>query len=54
MDLMDQPENLRRMGREARALTVNDWPSWEDVLREDLLEVWQSVRRQPANGPTVN
>ncbi|OLP20290.1 hypothetical protein BST81_00685 [Leptolyngbya sp. 'hensonii'] len=37
------PQKRLAMGREARRALEIYWPSWEDVFREDLLAVWQSV-----------
>jgi glycosyltransferase involved in cell wall biosynthesis len=34
------------MGARARQSIELEWPSWRDVLREDLLPVWQRVARE--------
>jgi len=34
------------MGARARQSIEAEWPSWRDVLREDLLPVWQRVARE--------
>ena len=55
IDRLRQDEPLRRrMAEAARRHIETGWPSWDDVLREDLLPVWQRVgvrageRNQPA------
>jgi hypothetical protein len=34
------------MGEEARRTIERAWPSWRQVLHEDLLPVWQLVARE--------
>ena len=41
--LWSDAELRRRMGETARRWIETDWPSWDDVLREDLLPVWSPV-----------
>jgi len=41
--LWRQPERRATLGSQARASIENDWPSWKEVLREDLLPVWRRV-----------
>lgn len=41
--LLSQPGRLAVMGQAARLHMEASWPSWRDVLVEDLLPVWQSV-----------
>jgi glycosyltransferase involved in cell wall biosynthesis len=43
--LLRQPERRRAMGEAARRFAENSWPNWQQVLREDLLPVWQFVVR---------
>jgi glycosyltransferase involved in cell wall biosynthesis len=43
--LLRSPERRRAMGAAARRFAEKDWPSWRQVLREDLLPVWQLVAR---------
>ncbi len=35
-----------RMGQEARRHIETEWPSWEEVLAQDLLPVWQTVAKK--------
>ena len=44
--LLRAPERRRAMGEASRRSVENAWPSWRQVLREDLLPVWQFVARQ--------
>jgi glycosyltransferase involved in cell wall biosynthesis len=44
--LLRAPERRRAMGQAARRSIENGWPSWRQVLREDLLPVWQFVARE--------
>jgi glycosyltransferase involved in cell wall biosynthesis len=44
--LLRAPERRRAMGEAARRFVENSWPSWRQVLREDLLPVWQLVARE--------
>ncbi|MBI4585023.1 MAG: glycosyltransferase family 4 protein [Planctomycetes bacterium] len=41
--LMKDPEHLHRMREAARRIMELEWPSWQEVLEEDLLPVWQKV-----------
>jgi glycosyltransferase involved in cell wall biosynthesis len=41
--LLDDRPRLTQMGRAARASIEQHWPSWEDVLKEDLLPVWRKL-----------
>ena len=41
--LWHQPEHRATLGRQARDSIEKDWPSWGEVLREDLLPVWRHV-----------
>jgi glycosyltransferase involved in cell wall biosynthesis len=43
--LLRAPERRHTMGEAARRFVENSWPSWRQVLREDLLPVWQFVAR---------
>jgi glycosyltransferase involved in cell wall biosynthesis len=44
--LIRNPERRRAMGEAARRFAETEWPSWRQVLREDLLPVWQLVARE--------
>jgi glycosyltransferase involved in cell wall biosynthesis len=44
--LLDAPRRRQAMGRRARRHIERHWPSWSDVLAEDLLPVWQRVARE--------
>jgi glycosyltransferase involved in cell wall biosynthesis len=44
--LLRAPERRRAMGEAARRFAEQNWPSWRQVLREDLLPVWQLVARE--------
>ena len=44
--LLHDPARRRAMGEEARRTIERTWPSWQQVLHEDLLPVWQFVARQ--------
>jgi glycosyltransferase involved in cell wall biosynthesis len=45
---MDHAAERKRMGESARAAAERTWPSWADVLRNDLLPVWTAMaRRRP-------
>jgi len=44
--LLRAPERRRAMGEAARRFVETAWPSWQQVLREDLLPVWQFVARE--------
>jgi glycosyltransferase involved in cell wall biosynthesis len=41
--LIQRPSLLKRMGAAARSCVEREWPSWEDVLLEDLLPVWEAA-----------
>lgn len=43
--LMRSPTIRARMGEEARKHIESEWPSWEDVIANDLIPVWQAVAR---------
>ncbi len=43
--LVADPEGREAIGRRARATALADHPSWADVVREDLLPVWQGTAR---------
>lgn len=36
-------ERLRRVGRESRRIIESHWPTWEDVLLNDIMPVWLQV-----------
>ncbi len=44
--LLRDPARRRAMGEEARRTIERTWPSWRQVLHEDLLPVWQFVARE--------
>jgi glycosyltransferase involved in cell wall biosynthesis len=44
--LLRSPERRRAMGAAGRGFAESGWPSWRQVLREDLLPVWQFVARE--------
>lgn len=41
--LLSDPGRRSAMGSAARRHVAENWPQWTDVLREDLLAVWQRV-----------
>ncbi len=41
---------LKQMSKRARRFIEAQWPSWRDVLREDLLPVWRQVHRKETRG----
>jgi len=41
--LINQPDRLKAMGRHARQHIENAWPSWKQVLEEDLIPVWKTA-----------
>ena len=41
---MDEELDLFREA--ARRFVESDWPTWRQVLREDLLPVWEFVARE--------
>jgi glycosyltransferase involved in cell wall biosynthesis len=44
--LLHDPARRGAMGEEARRTIERAWPSWRQVLHEDLLPVWQLVARE--------
>ena len=44
--LLRAPERRRAMGEAARRSIQSHWPTWRQVLREDLLPVWRFVARE--------
>jgi glycosyltransferase involved in cell wall biosynthesis len=44
--LIDQPNRLRQMGDQARQHIESEWPSWKQVLEEDLIPIWKAAARQ--------
>jgi glycosyltransferase involved in cell wall biosynthesis len=44
--LLRAPGRCRAMGEAARRFAETAWPSWRQVLREDLLPIWQFVARE--------
>lgn len=42
-NLMEDPERLKSLGAQARSHIEKDWPSWEEILKKDLLPVWQKL-----------
>ncbi len=44
--LLRDPARRRAMGEEARRTIERAWPSWRQVLHEDLLPVWRFVARE--------
>lgn len=53
--LIDNPQLRRQMGLNARRHVEASWPSWVDVVREDLLPVWRDPygARQRTGEPTA-
>jgi glycosyltransferase involved in cell wall biosynthesis len=45
-ELLGAPGRRRAMGEAGRAFAENTWPTWRQVLREDLMPVWQFVARE--------
>jgi glycosyltransferase involved in cell wall biosynthesis len=45
-ELMGRPNRIRTMGQAARHHVETTWPSWLDVLEQDLLPVWQRLYAQ--------
>jgi glycosyltransferase involved in cell wall biosynthesis len=43
--LLNDSEKRQTMGRAARAFCESSLPSWDDVLRDDLLPFWRSAAR---------
>ncbi len=35
--------DLRRMREDARTSIEVEWPSWDDVLEEDVMPVWKAA-----------
>ncbi len=48
--LLDDPQGRAEMGRRARAHVLRHWPSWRQVLEEDLLPAWQAAYDEVAAG----
>lgn len=48
--LLADPNRLRTMAAAAREHVERGWPSWRDVLAEDLLPVWRRVAAAYASG----
>jgi glycosyltransferase involved in cell wall biosynthesis len=46
--LLREPQRRRTMGAAARRFVENAWPTWRQVLREDLLPVWRFVAHERA------
>jgi len=44
--LIDQPDRLSEMGHHARQHMESAWPSWKQILEEDLIPVWKATARQ--------
>jgi glycosyltransferase involved in cell wall biosynthesis len=44
--LMNPPDHLREMGDNARQHIEAEWPSWKQVLEEDLIPIWKAAARQ--------
>ncbi|MGH9790518.1 MAG: glycosyltransferase family 4 protein, partial [Candidatus Acidiferrales bacterium] len=44
--LLRDPERRRALGAGARRSIETGWPSWGDVLAEDLLPIWRRVARE--------
>ena len=44
--LWNEPARRATLGAQARRSIETEWPSWRDVLREDLLPVWKRVARE--------
>lgn len=44
--LLGDPQRRHALGQGARRSIETGWPSWGDVLAEDLLPVWQRVARE--------
>lgn len=44
--VLHDPERRARMGRAARRAIETGWPTWSEVLREDLLPVWEAAARR--------
>lgn len=44
--LLEDPNRRQQMGRTARRQVETDWPSWDQVLSEDLLPVWLEVAQR--------
>jgi len=46
--LRRHPERRARAGAEARKVIDEEWPSWSDVLQQDLLPVWRDLIAEKA------
>ncbi len=44
--LLEDESARLRLGKAARQQMESSWPSWDDVLREDLLPVWKQAARE--------
>jgi glycosyltransferase involved in cell wall biosynthesis len=51
--LLRAPERRRALGEAARRFMETSWPSWRQVLREDLMPVWQFVARPAMRDGTL-
>ncbi|MFN3476719.1 MAG: glycosyltransferase [Candidatus Methylomirabilales bacterium] len=51
--LQRSPTRRARMGQEARKHIESEWPSWGEVLANDLIPVWRAVakERRPTDQP---
>ena len=49
--LLDDPDLRRTTGARARRAVEDGWPSWADVVAEDLLPVWRAVRSEGVWAP---
>jgi glycosyltransferase involved in cell wall biosynthesis len=52
-ELVTHPDDRHAMAAAARQAAVMALPSWDAVLREDLLPVWRRVVRKPAAVPPL-
>jgi glycosyltransferase involved in cell wall biosynthesis len=48
--VLDDPEGRASMSRRARETVVRDWPSWRQVLEEDLVPVWRAAAAEAVLG----
>lgn len=51
--MLDAPEGRRTMGLHARATVESHVPSWEEVVREDLLPVWRGLGLRNTTQPFI-
>lgn len=42
--LLEDPARRREIGMSARQIVERNWPSWRDIVEQDLLTVWRNVR----------